>query len=103
MQVKWTHKALQNLDDAVLYIAADKPEAAMIVAKRIWTAAQRLSEQPGIGRPGRVPGTRELIVSGLPYILPYMEYSGSVYILRVLHSSMKWPENRKTTKRTGIS
>ncbi len=47
----------------------------------------------GAGRLGRVPGTRELIISGLPYILPYIEKNGTIYILRILHTSMKWPEN----------
>jgi plasmid stabilization system protein ParE len=45
-----------------------------------------------MGRPGRVAGTRELIVSGLPYILPYVESAGVVTILRVMHTSMKWPK-----------
>jgi toxin ParE1/3/4 len=76
----------------VEYIAGDKPAAANSVARRIWAAAQMLAEQPGIGRPGRVPGTRELVVGGLPYILPYVEKGDSVFILRVLHTSMRWPQ-----------
>ncbi len=92
MQVKWTRKSLVNLDDAVKYIAADKPTAAAGVAQKIWDASQMLAEQPGLGRPGRVSGTRELIVPGLPYILPYFEKNGIVYILRVIHTSLKWPQ-----------
>jgi len=92
MQVRWTRKALENLDDAVDYIANDKPVAATNVASKIWNAAQRLTEQPGMGRPGRVQGTRELIIAGLPYILPYEIKEGTVYILRVMHASMKWPK-----------
>ncbi len=92
MQVRWARKALINLEQAVKYIAADKPSASKKVAQKIWEAAQILAEQPGIGRPGRVPGTRELIVSGLPYILPYIEKNGAVVILRVMHTSRKWPE-----------
>ncbi len=92
MQVKWTRKALVNLDDAVKYIAADKPTAAAGVAQKIWDASQKLVEQPGLGRPGRVSGTRELIVPGLPYILPYFEKKGILYILRVMHTSLKWPQ-----------
>ena len=92
MRVKWTRQALENLDDAVEYIANDKPVAAATVASKIWNAAQRLGKQPGMGRLGRVSGTRELIVAGLPYILPYTEKEGVVYILRVMHTSMKWPK-----------
>jgi len=92
MQVRWTRKALENLEDAVDYIADDKPVAASNVASKIWNAAQRLAEQPGMGRIGRVQGTRELIVAGLPYILPYTIIEGTVFILRVMHTSMKCPK-----------
>ncbi len=91
MQVKWSRKALSNLDDAVDYIAADNPAVATQTAQRIWDCAQRLADQPAMGRPGRVPGTRELAVPGLPYILLYAVRSGAVIILRVLHTSMQWP------------
>jgi len=92
MQVRWTRKALENLEDAVDYIANDKPVATSNVASKIWNAAQRLAEQPGMGRPGRIQETRELIVAGLPYILPYTIIEGTVFILRVMHTSMKWPK-----------
>ena len=92
MQVKWTHKALVNLDNAVEYIAGDSPAAAKDVAQKIWDSTKRLADQPGMGRPGRVAGTRELVISGLPYILPYTEKDGMIFILRVLHTSMKWPK-----------
>ena len=92
MRVKWSRKALINLDMAIEYIAADNPVAAKDVAQRIWKAAQMLASQPGMGRPGRVTGTRELVISGLPFILPYIERDGAVIILRVMHTSMKWPE-----------
>jgi plasmid stabilization system protein ParE len=93
MRVRWTRKALDNLDNAVEMIAADKPTAALNVAEKICNAAQMLGEQPGMGRPGRVPGTRELVIQGLPYILPYIEQDGVIFILRVMHAAMKWPKN----------
>ena len=92
MQVRWTRKALTNLDNAVQYIAADKPVAAKDIAQHIWQTAQMLAAQPGMGRPGRVAGTRELVVPGLPYILPYVEKNGVIFILRVMHTSMKWTD-----------
>lgn len=92
MRVRWSRKALQNLDHAVEYIAADNPTAAAEVAQRIWNASQLLADQPGMGRPGRVTGTRELVIPGLPYILPYIEKPGAIIILRVMHTSMKWPQ-----------
>jgi toxin ParE1/3/4 len=93
MRVRWTRKTLDNLDNAVEMIAADKPTAALTVAGKIWDAAQRLAEQPGMGRPGRVPGMRELVIPGLPNILPYVEKEGVIFILRVMHAAMKWPKN----------
>jgi len=92
MRVSWSQKALVNLDYAVEYIAAGNAAAAAEVAQRIWDASQLLADQPGMGRPGRVAGTRELVISGLPYILPYIEKAGTLIILRVMHTSMKWPK-----------
>jgi len=92
MQVKWTRKAIENLEDAVDYIAMDKPLTAKNVARKIYESAQMLEEQPGLGRPGRVFGTRELIIPNLPFILPYVERNGVIFILRVMHTSMKWPK-----------
>ena len=92
MQVRWTRQALLNLEHAVEYIAADSPTVANRVAQKIWDSVQLLREHPRIGRPGRVKGTREMVISGLPYIIPYIEENGIVFILRILHSSMKWPE-----------
>lgn len=93
MQIRWTDKALDNLDAAVEYIAADNPMAARKVAQKIWDSVQLLKSQPGLGRPGRVVGTRELIIIGLPYVIPYMEKDGTIIILRIMHSSIKWPNS----------
>ena len=78
---------LSTLDYAVEYIAADNHRAAAEVAQRIWDISQMLADQPGMGRPGKVAGTRELVISGLPYILPYIEKAGAVIILQVMHTS----------------
>jgi len=92
MRVKWTRRALDNLDNAVDYIAADKPAAAADAALKILNAVKMLADQPGMGRLGRVAGTRELIVPNLPFILPYVDKAGTIVILRVMHTSMKWPK-----------
>ena len=70
MRVRWLRKALRNLDDEASYIAADDTTAARLVVKRVLAAVAMLAEQPGLGRPGRVPGTRELIVAKTRYIVP---------------------------------
>ncbi len=91
MQVKWLRKALRNLDDEATYIAADDAAAARLVVKRVLEAVSTLAEQPGLGRPGRVPGTRELIVAKTRYIVPYRVRGGTVEILRVFHTSRRLP------------
>ncbi len=95
MPVKWTRTALLNLDEAIEYIAADKPTAAAQVGAKIWNSAKMLADHPGIGRPGRVAGTRELVIHSLPFILPYVERDGVIFVLRVMHTAMKWPEKFK--------
>ena len=93
MQIRWTKKALNNLDAAVKYIAKANPTNDRMIAQKIWDSVQLLTTQPGFGRPGRIDGTRELIIGGLPFIVPYLEQECAIIILRIIHTSMKWPEN----------
>ncbi|MBI2707954.1 MAG: type II toxin-antitoxin system RelE/ParE family toxin [Proteobacteria bacterium] len=92
MQIRWLEEAVLDLHKLHDYIKQDKPQAATKVAKRIYEAIDLLEHQPGIGRPGRVPHTRELIIGGTPYIIPYRVKGEKLEILRVLHASMPWPE-----------
>jgi len=52
-----------------------------------------LSNHPAIGKPGRIPGTREIVAAGTTYIVPYRVVGNEVQILRILHGAGKWPEN----------
>ena len=92
MRVKWLLVALDDLQQAGQYIAESNPVAATKVIDRVFKATRMLADQPGIGRPGRVMGTRELVVTGTPYIVPYRVIEDVVQILRVLHSSRRWPD-----------
>ena len=85
MRVKWTRTALEDLDTAAEYIARDNIAASARVVTRVKEAAKRLSDNPAIGRPG-IAGTRELVVSNTPYIIPYRVRESAVEILRVLHT-----------------
>jgi toxin ParE1/3/4 len=91
MKVVWLRTALRNLDQTAAYIARDNPGAAMRVVERLRQATDRLARHPESGRPGRVADTRELIVPGLPFILPYRVRRNRIEILRVLHASRRWP------------
>ncbi|GAB1389685.1 MAG: hypothetical protein AMXMBFR78_20500 [Rubrivivax sp.] len=92
MRVRWLRKALRNLDDEASYIAADSPDAAQLVVQRVLEAVAMLAQQPGMGRPGRVSGTRELVVLETRYIVPYRVRGQTIEILRVFHTSRRLPE-----------
>ncbi|CAG1017793.1 hypothetical protein BURC_02488 [Burkholderiaceae bacterium] len=92
MQLKWLRTALRNLDEEATFIAADDPKAAQLVVGRILEAVAVLAEQPGIGRPGRVPGTRELVVAKTRYLVPYRVTGNTVEVLRVFHTSRRMPK-----------
>lgn len=85
LPVKWLRQALLDLDEIETYVAGYSPDVAVQVVIKIITAVSLLREQPGIGRSGRVPGTKELIVPGLPYIVPYRVKEGVIQVLRVYH------------------
>jgi len=91
VRIKWLRTALLDLDDLESHIAAQNPAAATDVIVKIIKAVALLKEQQALGRAGRVPGTRELVISGLPYIVPYRCRDNEVQILRVYHTSRKWP------------
>ena len=92
MRVRWLRKALRNLDEEATYIAADDPAAARLVVARVLDAVALLAQHPGMGRPGRVPGTRELVVLKTRYVVPYRVRGETVEILRVFHTSRRLPE-----------
>ncbi len=92
MRVRWLRRALENLGEEAAYIARDDPHTAARIVERIATSVERLATHPASGRPGRVPGTRELVISGTPYIVPYRVHGEAVEILRVFHAARKWPE-----------
>lgn len=92
MRVRWTRPALADLAEIHDYIAADNPAAAKQVIRRIRQDANILNEHPAIGRPGRVPGTRELVVGLLPYVIAYRSGTREVDIVAVIHTSRSWPD-----------
>ncbi len=91
LEVAWLRKALRNLDEEAAYIAQDNPLAAQQVVARIMHAVGLLASQPGLGRPGRVHGTRELPVPRTRYLIPYRVRGRQIEILRVFHTSRELP------------
>jgi toxin ParE1/3/4 len=91
-RIRWLRIALKNFDEEIGYIANDDPAAARLVARRIAEAVAFLATQPSIGRPGRVAGTRELLVPKTRYLIPYRVRRGIVEIMRVFHASRRLPK-----------
>lgn len=87
MKVIWFKRSIYDLQSLKDHIAQDDPFAAKQVVTKIRDAVNLLSEQPGMGRLGRVPNTKELIVGQTPYILPYRVRDNKIEILRVLHAA----------------
>lgn len=93
MKIVWTRRALREIDQAFAFVARDSPAAASAMVAAMEARAAVLAEHPEIGRPGRMDGTRELVLPGLPYILPYRVRDGRIEILAVFHSSRAWPDH----------
>lgn len=92
--IKWTPLAKADAHDTFDHIALDDPKTAQEVVRRIESAVTRLGQFPNIGRPGGRPGTRELVLPRLPYVVVYRHKDDLVTILRVLHTSRK-PEHQR--------
>jgi toxin ParE1/3/4 len=91
--IEWTLSAIGDLRQAGEFISLDNPDAALRMAERVKEAIEALTDFPHIGRPGRVPNTKELVISGTPFIATYRVKQGAVQILRILHHSRKWPSH----------
>ena len=92
MIIVWSPRAIAHLADLRAYIALDNPNAAGRIAATLLAAVERLTELPNLGRPGRVGGTRELVVPGTPYVFPYRLRGDRLEIIAVFHGRQKWPK-----------
>lgn len=92
MRLVWSDRAVAHLEAAFAHIAEDDPVAAGRVIQRVVSLCARLlTDHAEIGRPGRVDGTRELVISKTPYIVAYAVDGEAVTILAVLHGARSWP------------
>jgi toxin ParE1/3/4 len=93
MNIAWSPEAIEDLVSLRAYIAQDNPAAAQRVARHIiQNIEELLPDNPQIGRAGRVPGTRELVIPRTPYIVPYRIQRNTIQILRVHHGTRRWPD-----------
>jgi toxin ParE1/3/4 len=90
--IVWSPRAVGHLAALRASIARDNPDAAGRIATTLLDAVDRLVELPSLGRPGRVAGTRELVVPGTRYVIPYRVRGNRVDIIALFHARQKWPK-----------
>ena len=95
MHLRWAPATRRDLASIIHFISQDSPEAAREQVQRIERRADDLIDYPALGRRGRQPSTRELVVPGTPYLLIYRSSADTVEILRVLHGAQDWPPPRR--------
>jgi toxin ParE1/3/4 len=89
----WSPEAIDDLAALRAYIARDNPAAAQRVVLRIIHSVETLlPNNPEMGRSGRVPGARELVIATTPFIVPYRVVGSVIQILRVYHGARRWPD-----------
>jgi toxin ParE1/3/4 len=94
MNILWSPQAIHDLTSLRDYIAENDPAVAREVVFHIMHNLERLlPDNPQIGRPGRVPGTRELVIPKTPFVVPYRLQRNVIQILRVYHGARRWPES----------
>jgi len=91
MRIAWSPRALADLHHIKAYISHENPAAAEKVAAAIRASVRHLAQFPSIGRLGQLPDTRELVVRGTPYIVPYRVREDFVEIVAVIHGARRWP------------
>jgi addiction module RelE/StbE family toxin len=91
MKVVWSRRAIRHLEHLREYIERESEQNAALVAGRILKAVDLLESHPEIGRPGRVLGTRELVVSDTHYMIPYRVRRDCLELIAVFHGRQKWP------------
>ncbi len=91
MRIVWSRRAIRHLEYVREFIAKDNPSAASHIASLIVETVELLSAQPNMGRPGRHPGTRELVIPQTPYIVPYRVRGERIELIAVFHGRQRWP------------
>jgi toxin ParE1/3/4 len=93
MTLVWSPEAIGDLAALRSYIEQDDPAAAQRIALHIIRIVEALlPNNPEMGRPGRVPGTRELVIPKTPFIVPYRLVGNTIQILRIFHGAHRWPD-----------
>jgi addiction module RelE/StbE family toxin len=94
VRIEWTRRYVRELEEIGDYIAEQSPQAAACAVDRIHSKTRRLlSANPFVGRPGQIRGTRELVITGTPYIVAYRVSDTRIEVLFVQHGARQWPDD----------
>jgi addiction module RelE/StbE family toxin len=93
VKIKWTPIAASDLKSTYEYISKDSVQNANKLVDRILSGIEMLETYPRLGREGRIEGTRELAISGTPFLVFYRVRRNQVEVLGVLHAARKWPDS----------
>ena len=95
MKVRWTEFAAVNWEQVFNYIAQENFDAAVRVAERVIDLTELLTVHPFAGRPGRISGTREMVIAESPFVLVYGVESPEeiIWIYAVYHGRRRWPSD----------
>ncbi len=91
MQLRWTEEAATDLEQITDYLFQNAPERAAELVRGIYNAPAALLTFPYRGRAGKKEGTRELVLSPLPYVVVYQITGEVIHIVRILHGAQRWP------------
>jgi len=91
VKVVWSPRTIGHLVRLRRYVAKDSEKNAALVASRIVRTVDLLESHPEIGRPGRIAGTRELLVPDTGYVIPYRVRREHLELIAVFHGRQKWP------------
>lgn len=91
MHLRWTEAAAADLERIADYLFTHTPERSQRLVQMLYEAPEALLTFPHRGRPGKKSGTRELVLSPLPWILVYSVRDDAVYVVRILHGAQQWP------------
>ncbi len=99
MKVIWSPRAIRHLVALRRRIERDSERNAALVAERILRAVDLLATQPAMGRPGRLLGTRELVVGDTGFIIPYRVRGEWLEVIAIFHGRQRWPEKLSSAPR----
>ena len=91
MRIVWSVFAIEDREAIFAYIETDSPRAAARIDEEIEAQVELLATSPQSGKPGRIAGTRELLIERTPYIAAYRVEVETIRVLRVLHGAQQWP------------